>query len=368
MPNLISPTAWTTGGPGTATAGAALSLTGTGTGTTYARQAVATEPGATYWFTFEVLTSTVVPGRLVGTTAGGGEIVASASAAAWSNRIAFTATAATTWVQLQRQNTGEARVDAVSVEKATSANLPARRFNGVNQYLSLDVQAAGLRTLNHTLYVGGWVRFEMPTSNLRYLADLGRADAAAGGVGRIRLVAGTGTDVKVFASSGLFDGSRYRECATNTTVDVGAWYYAGVRVEASGEVQLIWNGVATGARTGDVPTAQADLCRLLQFGARSGSPVSGYAPVSLSDWIWCSGSLPTTAQVSALASGTRPADVAGLAPTHHWPMAVDGGAETPLAGAASLAASGTPRLSVGPAFGAPEPPAAPAVPLDIIVV
>lgn len=372
MPNLISPTAWVTGGPGTVTTGTTLVISGTGTGTTYARQRVATVAGATYWLTFEALTSTVLPGRLVGTTEGGGQIVASATASAWSNRIEFTATGADTWVQLQRQNTGECRVNAVSVERVSVANRPARRTNGINQYFQLNALSLGLRTANHNWCVGGWIRFDTATTAGTYLADFGRTDPAGtgGGDGRVRLVASTGTDARVFVSTALSDGSAYRECAHTTSVQVGAWHYVAAIAGTGGDVQLIWNGEYVGTRTGTVPSLQADsVCRELRFGAKVASPAVSHAPVSFSDWIWCSDFVPTAAQFTALASGTRPNELSGFAPTYHWPMAVDGGAETPLIGTQSLTASSSPRLAVGPTFGVvpdPDPPAA--QPLDIIVV
>lgn len=373
MANLISPAAWTTGGPGAATApavaGGTLSLTGTGTGTTYARQPVPTVPGETYWFAFEVLTGTVLPGRLVGTTAGGGQVVASATAVPWSNRVAFTATGPQTWIQLQRQNPGEARVNAVSVERVSAANRPARRCNGVNQYLRLDAFSLGLRTANYNFFIGGRVRFEAPTAGAVYLADFGRADGdTAGGQSRVRLAAGTGADARVFCSSGAATGGAYRERATNTRVDVGRWYHAGVLAEPNGDVRLYWDGEPAGTATGTVPAMSPDaVCRVLMLAAKGVNPPSTHAPVSYSDWIWYSGMLPTGEQVRALAGGTLPGDLTGFRPAYHWPMSVDGGAEPSVAVAATLSSSGAPGLAPGPVFGAVPDPAA-TIPLDIVVV
>jgi hypothetical protein len=367
--NLVAAGSWTTGGAGTATGGATVTINGVATGATYARQSFATVPGGTYWLTFEVLAAAVLPVVSVGTTAGGAETVAAASAAAGSNRVAFTAAASTTWVQFQRTGTGTSSVNAVSVERVLPSSRTARRLNGTTQYFQLNALSLGLRTANYSWYVGGWIRFDTATVGGVYVADFGLTAAPGGaGAGRVRLVTGTGTATKVFASSILPDGSSYRESSGTADVAVGSWYYIGVIATSTADVQVVWGATKPTTRTGTVPSLQAtSVCQVLQLGARVGNPASGFAPASYSDWIWCSGTIPTDAQLQALAAGTRPNEVPGFFPTYHWPMSQEGAAEPSIAGAATLTAVSAPLLAVGPASATPAVPAVPS-PMDIIIV
>lgn len=362
MANLILSTGWTTGGPGAAAAGDTLSLTGTGTGTTYARQAVATVAGQRYWLSFGVDTATVLPGRLVGTTEGGDQIVPSATALAGSNARQFVATGPTTWIQFQRQTAGTAQVSGVRLE---AVDRVGRSTNGTSQYFTLDVAAAGLRTANHTFYAGGWFRFNA-TSGGVYLLDFGNTFDTTGG-GRVRLVAHLGSAAKVFCSTANADGTVYRENAVTTEVLVGEWYYAGVIAQANADVQLVWGATRPSAKTGAVPAlSETAVCRRFSIGARYDTAPANMGPVSYSDWCWCSGSIPTTEQVQALAGGTRPAELAGFAPTYAWAMDHSGTYEPSLRAFANLGAAASPPVALDLATVQPTPQAD--VPLGIIII
>lgn len=367
MVNLVSPTAWTKGASGTVTTGDTISISPTGSAVSFAMQAIPTEVGATYTWSWNV-TTTLLPFRAAGSTSGGNQVVPIAASPAGQQSVEFTATTSTTWIQYQRTTLGESRITNIVVEKKVAGESTARTLDGAAQYFQLNTLALGLPSNNYNWYVGGWIRFNSTTTGGVYIADFGRTDPSGGQPnGRVRLVGQAGTNVKLFASTVLASGANYRENAVTTTITVGTWYYVGYYVDTTADVQLVWGNTLPATKTGTVPTLQTGtICNVLQLGARVSSPVASLAPCSYSDWIWVSGSIPTTPQITALASGTRPNAIAGFTPTYHWPMAMSGTTENSLTGAQALTAIGSPPLVAGP--GGTEAPAATDTPMDIIVI
>lgn len=367
MVNLVDPAAWTKGTSGTVTTGATISISPTGSAVSFALQALPTVAGKVYVWTFTVDT-TNQPLRAAGSSSGGDQVVGIATAVPGQHSIEFTAAGATTYIQFQRTTLGEARISNISVEEKIVGGTTARTLDGTSQYFQLNVQALGLPANNYNWYVGGWVRFNATTTGGTYIADFGRTDPTNGaGNGRVRLVGQAGTNVKLFASTVLADGNSYRENAVTVTIVQGTWYYIGMYVDAAAEIQVVWGATLPTTRTGTVPSLQTGtVCRVLQLGARVGSPAAGFAPCSYSDWIWLSGSVPTAPQITALASGTRPNAISGFTPTYLWPMAMSGTTENSLTGAQALTAIGSPPLVAGP--GGTGQPAATDTPMDIIVI
>lgn len=368
MVNLVSATAWTKSTSGTVTTGTTISISPTGAAVSWAMQAIPTEAGSTYVWSFHVDT-TFQPFRAAGSTSAGNDVVPIASAVPGLHSVQFVATGSTTWIQFQRTTLGETRVSRITVEKKPEDSHPARQLDGATQYFQLNAATLGLAANNYNWYVGGWIRFNIATAGGVYVADFGRADPSGGlPNGRVRLVAGTGTDVKLFASTVLASGSNYRENAVTTTIDVGTWYYVGMYVTTSADIQLVWGATQPSTKTGTVPPLQVGtVCQVLQLGARVSNPPTSFAPCSYSDWVWMSGSLPTAGQISALAGGARPNEITGFAPTYWWPMAMSGTTEASLNVAQALTAVGSPPQAVGPG-GSDLPASGEGTPLDIIVI
>lgn len=367
MANLVSPTAWTKSASGTVTTGATISISPTGSVVSWAMQAIPTETGQTYVWTFTVDT-TLLPFRAAGSTSGGNQTVSIASAAQGFHSIEFVAGGPTTWIQFQRTSIGETRISGISVEKKEAGSRSARQLDGATQYFQLNALALGLPANNYNWYVGGWVKFNAATAGGVYIADFGRTDPSGGlPNGRVRLVTQAGTNVKLFASTVLGSGASYRENAITTNIDIGTWYYVGMYTTATADVQLVWGATQPATKTGTVPSLQTGtICQVLQLGTRVSSPPASFAPCSYSDWVYMSGSLPTTEQITALAGGARPNEVAGFAPDYWWPMAMSGATESSLNIAQALTAVGSPPVTVGPGDG--PPPSSSATPMDIIVI
>jgi hypothetical protein len=75
----------------------------------------------------------------------------------------------------------------------------------------------------------------------------------------------------------------------------------------------------------------------------------------LADWVWCAGFLPTTAQIQALAAGSRSSDIAGFTPSFYWPLEGTTVTEPSAAGVAELTANTVPANVVGPQYIVPLP-------------
>lgn len=357
--NLIG--AWTPLGTGTVTVNAttkAVTIAPANDATqTTARQQIATEVGKRYWVTYELQTSTQM-WRNLGTTAGGGDVVASNVSTVNETKLSFVATTTSVWMDLARTAAGTTTVGSIRFEEAPTANASARRLNGRTQYFKLDAAASGLRTLNTLQYLGGWFKFQwLPTAAV-YLLDFAVPDAVtSGGQSRARLFYDP-TATKIAASNGgsAAGGNKYAENWQTASPGVDTWHYVGIILAADGGVQLVYDGTIGGTTIGTGVPEAGQYLGTLQLGSRNGSAPTNFAPVVLGDWVWCAGTLPTNPQIAALAAGNRPDAVAGFNPTYYWPMEQTTVSETSAtAAAATLTANALPATVVGPAYVVPAP-------------
>jgi hypothetical protein len=347
---------WTAIGTGTVTVNAttkSVTITPANDGTiTIARQQITTEIGKRYWVTYEHQ-ATLQIWRNIGTTAGGTDIVNVNVSSGVENKFNFVATTTSVWMDFARTSAGTTTVGNIRFEEAPAANPPARRLNGRTQFFKLDAAAAGLRTSNSLQYLGGWVKFQyMPTAGV-YLLDFAIPDAVASGGGqRVRIVYDPVTP-KIFASSGgsTAAGSKYIEnYRTPTGLTVDTWHYVGVALAANGAVTLVYDNNIGGTTTGTGVPEVANYLTVLHLGSRNGATPSSFAPVIYSDWVWCAGFVPTNDQITAIANGNRPNNIAGFAPTFYWPLEGTALDEPSSAGVAVLSANTQPGQVVGPAY------------------
>ena len=384
IPNLVTPGGWTTGGA----SGVAVDRTTgevrfvkSGTTKSYARYIATTKPGVKYWLTYSQTSATLGVGRQIGTTAGTGNIVAYAETLGVEVKIEFTAPGAETHIEFSRSALGTVSADAIILQELVENRTSGRRLNGRNQSFRLDAFTTGLRTANYLFYIGGWVRFTYIPMTAVYLLDFGRADviSAVPGAGRIRIVYDPANS-KLLASSGSFDGAAYRETTLTTPMATDTWYHVGLIVQQNGDVTLLLNKTAASITTGTVPAnSNADVCRVLRLGARVGA-TADFAPATYSDWVWCSGFIPSMPYIEALASGTQPGSLSGFQPTYHWPMTQAGATEPSVSRYADpeeigtvpgtpLTAEGSPPVVIGLSYqGSPPPVSLGTAPPNIIVI
>jgi hypothetical protein len=369
--NLLNPLSWVNSGPGTITINpdtGQISMVTNGIRTAVT-QVVPTEIGAAYRLTYHTVTADAVASPAGSSAQTPSDYVLDflRTPAPGDHGFDFTATTTTTYVGFARVPSGTPTVSSPTLEKVPAGAPKARRLNGTSQYFTLDVSAAGLRTANHTWFIGGWVRFTyMPTAGV-YLLDFGDP-AAAGGAGRNRLIYDPVTP-KLFCSSSALNGTSYRECAHNVTLQKDVWYHIGMMCFAAGDIQLMFNGEPVGTKTGSITPYIETLCKRLTIGARTGASVTNHSPVRCGDWLWSSNSLPTYAQVEQLAQMKRPNAVSGFTPTYWWAFDQTSTTEPSLGATATLTASGAPTTVVGPmVIDEPPPVVVSAAPLDFIFI
>lgn len=378
LPNLFAPTGWTLSAGATIDSGTgAITLVSTGT-KVFARYVAETFVGKKYVLTYNVPTSQPVF-RAIGTAAGAANILASAqSPTSGDERIEFTATGTQTHIEFSRTTTGTALAGSILVTDLAENRTSGRRLNGISQTFKLDIAAAGMPTNNFNWYLGGWIRFTyLPTSAV-YIAEFGRPDPASSnpGAGRVRLVYDV-LNKRLLASTAQNDGNNYRECRIETDLRDNVWYHVAMMVDDLGDVRLVINGISASVYVGVSPDPATDVCRVITLGARGGSPATFQAPISYSDWIYCSGFVPTGSQIATLAAGSRPNAVQNLQPTCHWAMtetattepsiSPNDSGQTGLTTSLPLIANGSPVPVVGLAFaGAAPSPSTP--PMDIIII
>ncbi len=126
-------------------------------------------------------------------------------------------------------------------------------------------------------------------------------------------------------------------------------------IAANRTVRIVYDTTIGGTLASTGTPEAGNFFQTLQLGARVGTTVSAYAPVLLSDWVWCAGFVPTDAQILALASANRPNDISGFAPTYYWPLEGTLITEDSINGTATLTASNVPGNNVGPDFIVPTP-------------
>jgi hypothetical protein len=206
--------------------------------------------------------------------------------------------------------------------------------------------------------------------------DFGRLDpdSTSGGAARVRL----GWDsaaTKLFASSANTTAVVYRENYIVAPLQVDTWYFVGVTALTNADILVLLNEQKGSAYSGTViPTVSAsDICRFLQLGARVAPTRTSFAPIRLSNWIWCSNWIPSDAQLSAMAQGIPVSEIAGFTPPaggnlYHWPMAASGNEPSIREAATLISVSdfGSPIAVPGPLLQS-STPAASGTPLDIIV-
>lgn len=355
--NLIRTENWIGGGTGTrvlSTSTGSLAVTpANDTTRTYWRQAVAVTPGKSYAITYDLYTVTQM-WRMLGTTEGAEDIIAVNVSTVPETRVTFTATTSTVWLEFNRVSAGTATVNSVRFEEIIPARASARRLNGRSQAFSINASAAGLRTSNGLHYVGGWFKFHYMPTAAAYLLDMAIPDAVAtGGQQRARILYDPAVP-KIFASNA--GTTKYAENWRSTTgiLAVDEWHYVGMILAGDGAVSLVYDGTIGGTTSGTGVPEVANYLGTLQIGARVGTTPTNYANAVLGDWVWCNGFVPTNAQISALAAGNRPADIAGFAPTHVWRMDQAGNTEPSVtANAATLTATTAPATVTGPDYIAP---------------
>jgi hypothetical protein len=315
--------------------------------------------------------------RQLGTSEGTGDLVGYNASAVGDNKINFIATTTTTWVSFIRLTAGAPSVSSISLEEVKSNTSKSRRLNGTNQFFSLDAQANLLRMSNANWYIGGFVAFTyMPASGF-YFADFGRYDLSVPtGSARVRLYWDP-TNSKVAGSTAETSGSSYRENYIVATLQPSTWYYVGLICKANADVQVVLDTQKGTSYVGTVlpPVSATEICRVLQFGARTANPRTAFAPCRFSNWLWCSNWIPSDAQLLELAAGKLPSEISGFAPPnganlYQWPMGASTGDETSTADAATMVSNGTQSSPVslqGPIL-ANAAVVAPTTPLDIIIV
>ena len=355
--NLIIPANWVAGGTGTttrnATTGALTVTPANDTTRTYYRQQVGVQIGRTYQITWELQTTNVM-WRMLGTTAGSDNIVAVNVSTATENKLTFTATTTSVWFEFNRVSSGATTVGLIRFEEVPPGAASSRRLNGRNQYFRLAAGTAGLLTANANHYVGGWIKWQyLPTSGA-YIADFATSDATtSGGQNRARIVYDPSVP-KILASTG--GATLYSENFINITAPVpDTWHYVGMAIAANRTVRIIYDTTIGGTTSGTGTPEAANLFQTLQLGARVGTTVSSYSPILLADWIWCSGFVPTDAQILALANKNRPSNISGFDPTYYWPLEGTLITEDSVNDAATLTASNVPGTNVGPDYIVPTP-------------
>lgn len=329
--NLLRPGGvWITGGPGTVAISATtgqMTITADGTGMVYARRGIPTQVNRPYQLTWSNDTSAVMF-RQIGSSEGLSDISTSFPSVAGDNKLEFVATSTTTWVSFHRTTAAAVTISSLILQEVPVNASSARRLNGKNQYLSIDAQTSALRLSNANWYIGGFFALNYMPATGFYLVDFGRLDPAApaGGAGRVRLFYDTDQD-KLAVSTAETTGLNYRENYLIQPLQVDTWYYVGITALANADVLLTFNTVKGASYVGTVipPISVSEICRVLQIGARSINPRTGFAPCRFSNWIWASNWIPSNVQLGLLAGGKPPAEVPGLtAPTgaalYHWPM------------------------------------------------
>jgi hypothetical protein len=376
--NLLRGVTWITGGPGTVTVTAGtggITIVTDGTGVAFARYGVPTTVNKRYQLTWSNDTSTVMF-RMVGTTQGGSDVVGYNASTTGDNKLEFTATSTTTWISFQRPTAATVRISSIIMQEIPENVASARRLNGLNQYFSLDAQAAGLRISNANWYVGGWIAFTyLPTAPV-YIADFGRVDPSGtgGGAGRVRMFWDP-DQTKLAVSTAETTGSTYRENYIVTTIEPDTWYYVGMIAWANADAQVVLGTVRGSSYIGTAipPVSASEVCRVLQIGARVVNPRTSFAPVRYSNWLWTSNWVPNASQMTELAAAVPPEDITGFTPPagtamYHWPMVVASGNEPSIRDTAPLVSNSTYGSPIT-VFGPPLPGSETAVvsPLDIII-
>lgn len=232
----------------------------------------------------------------------------------------------------------------------------ARRLNGTSQWFDLTVNGVWRRS-NYNWFFGGWVRFVSGESaTAGYVVDFGRYDLAIGAGGARNRLLYDGANDRIITSSCLTDGSFYYEHEIGGFIpDPSLWYYVGYAAKPSGETVGYRDSQRSTWAFGPTITPPNDnVCWHLRFGGRANATVSGLANVDLADWIWCSDSIPTEAQIGQLVAGAKPANVSGLAYHHHWAFDQTGN-EPSLVSAATLTATNNPTVVAGPSVGSTAP-------------
>lgn len=352
--NLIRTENWVGGGTGTrainATTGALSVTPANDTTRTYWRQAVAVTPGNSYAITWDLYTQTQM-WRMLGTTAGGEDIIPVNVSTVPESRITFTATTPVVWFEFNRVSAGTPTVNSVRFEEIIPARAAARRLNGRSQAFSIDASAAGLRTSNGLHYVGGWFKFHYMPTAAAYLLDMAIPDAVAtGGQQRARILYDPAVPKIMASNAGT---SKYAENWRSTTgvLAVDEWHYVGMILAGDAGVSVVYDGTIGGTTVGTGVPEVANYLGTLQIGARVGSTPTSYANAVFGDWVWCNGFVPTNAQIAALAAGNRPTNIAGFTPTHYWRMDQTGTTEPSVtATAATLTATSAPATVTGPDY------------------
>lgn len=369
-----------TGTPGTVSVDAVtgqITIVANGTAEAYARRSVTTEVNKTYQLTWSNDTATIMF-RMVGNSAGVGDVRAANVSVTGDNKLEFTATSTTTWIQFSRTTAATVTISSIILQEVPQSAASARRLNGKTQYFSLDAQTSGLRVSNFNWYIGGFVAFTyMPTAGV-YLMDFGRLDPAvpSGGAARVRLFWDPDNN-KISVSTAENTGVNYRENYIIRQLQVDTWYYIGVTALANADV-LVRLGTQKGASyvgTAIPPTSTGEICRFLQLGARVANPRTSHAPCRYSNWVWASNWIPSDAQINELAAGKTPGEITGFTvPTganlYHWPMVNATGNEASLISTTGPLVSNSAFGSIitvpGPLTG-DQASAASTVPLDIII-
>jgi hypothetical protein len=358
--NLIG--AWTTLGTGTVTINATtgsvtIQPAGDNTPTTV-RQQITTEIGKRYWFTYELQSSNnTQTWRSIGTTPGAGDILSINTSTIPETKFEFTATTTSIWLDLARTAAGTTITGNFRFEEYPPGGAAARRLNGRSQYFKLDAGAAGLRTSNSLQYIGGWFKFQYVPTSAVYLMDFAIPDAvASGGQQRARIFYDPG-NTKIAASSGgsSANGNKYQERWVTASPGADTWHYVGISIAGDGAVTLVYDGTIGGTTTATGIPEVANYLTVLHLGSRNGTTPTLYAPAILADWVWCAGFLPTTAQIQALAAGSRPSDIVGFNPSFYWRLEGTTVAEPSAAGVAELTANIAPANVVGPSYIVPLP-------------
>lgn len=379
--NLLRPGgAWITGGPGTVSIDAVsgqITITADGSGLVYCRRGVATEINKSYQLTWSNDSPTVMF-RQIGTGEGLSDIRPANVSVNGDNKIEFVATSTTTWISFQRTTAATVVISSVILQEIPASATSARRLNGKTQYLSLDVQAAGLRMSNANWYIGGFIALTHRPAGGIYIMDFGRLDPASpnGGAGRVRMFYDPDA-TKLAVSSEQSAGTNYRENYLISALAVDTWYYVGVTALANADVLVRLDKQKGASYIGTTlpPVSATEICRVLQLGARSINPRTGFSPLRYSNWIWSSNWIPSDTQINALADGTPPSEVAGFtAPTganiYHWPMTNAAGAEESLITTTAPLASNSTYGTIITVPGYPVASTAAPVdttPLDIII-
>lgn len=379
--NLAKPVGWTNGGTGTVSIDSktgAITISNTTAVKTYTRFIFPTTAGKRYWLTYDQAVD--ITARQLGTVAGAGNLSALTSSTSGDNKVDVVATGSEIHLEFSRSTVGTSTVGNVIFQEVLDNRTSGRRLNGRNQTFTLDALGTGLRTANYSWFLGGWFKFTyLPTAAV-YLLDFGRTDPSSsfGGAGRVRMVYDP-LNTKLLASTCQSDGNNYRENSLRTVLKADTWYHVACFADADADVRVMINKVGGQVSVGNIPpTDDTQICRMLSLGGRIGS--TDLAPVTLSDWVFCSGFQPDMTHVNALADGTRPGAITGFAPTYHWPMVLAGTQELNVSNSTGqgqagsvpgtpLTAVASPTTVMGLGFaGSPPPDPTVTVPLDCIII